>query len=388
MAGPWVLDNGVMPYAWGSVDALGTWARVPNPQRVPQAELWIGSHPKSPSRLLGTDTRLDDHLRAHPEALGPEVARRYGALPFLLKVLAAERPLSIQCHPNATQAAAGFEAEQRSGSPLNAPNRNYRDPHPKPELLVALTPFRALEGFRAPEAIDANLAQVGLDALRPAFRAGCRPGLEAWLSLPPAAVRNAARACRGAVEAPLSTVAELVDAFEDDPGVLGPLILNEVRLEPGEGLFLGPGRLHAHLRGVGVEIMGNSDNVLRGGLTPKHVDLPELLKTVLPDPSAPARVKPRPVEGGWLRYLTPTREFELELLDRAEGHGPRHADRAEILFALQQPATLHLGPQSLPVSPPSAVFLPAGSGPYRLETPSMAVRASIPLELDRPEPTG
>jgi len=286
-----LLRNPIREYAWGSRTALAELLGQPSPSAQPQAELWMGAHP-----VAASDVRCDSHwvplgdwIRRDPEAvLGPEVARRFaGELPFLLKVLAAAQPLSLQAHPDAARARAGFERENAAGIALDAPQRCYRDPSPKPELVCALTPFAALCGFRP---IDDIVAQVdGLRArhlaglMEPLRRDRSRENLRGFYrGLMELAASEAAEAVAEAVEAAASGygdpevrswLRELGEAHPGDPGVLSPLFLNLLELRPGEALFLPAGELHAYLRGTAVEIMASSDNVLRGGMTEKHVDV-------------------------------------------------------------------------------------------------------------------
>jgi mannose-6-phosphate isomerase len=339
-----VLDNPVRPYAWGSRTAIPELLGVP-PSGQPQAELWMGAHQAGPSTAVsgGRPGSLLARIEADPVAeLGEDVAAEFGPrLPFLLKVIAADAPLSMQAHPDAARAVEGFVEENARGIPLDAPERNYRDTSHKPELLVALGPIDALCGFRAvPETVrllDAlvscaaeaparSLEAKAATAMRPHLAAlrtrpdqdGLREVVTGLLTLPAerrsglvSAVAAACRRCAGLAgesagasgvggtfAAELRTAAELADAYPDDVGVVTALLLNLVHLEPGEAIFLPPGNLHAYLRGFAVEIMANSDNVLRLGLTPKHVDVPELLR-VLDVVAGPVWMpRPRPAGPG------------------------------------------------------------------------------------------
>lgn len=251
----------VQHYAWGSETAIPELLGV-EPDGQPWAELWIGDHPRLPSTVVSTGEPLDADL------------------PFLLKVLAAAKPLSIQTHPSLDRAIEGFAAEDAAGVALDAPHRTYRDPNHKPELICALTPFDALVGFRAPADIVADYADVA--PLAPMLeRLGATDALQTtveWLlRMPDAEVAALVDAVVPVVE----LAALLHSFFPHDRGVLVGLLLHRVELQPGEAVFLGAGNLHAYLSGVGVEIMANSDNVIRGGLTPKHIDVEELLDVVL-----------------------------------------------------------------------------------------------------------
>ena len=331
-----LLTNPVRAYAWGSRTVIAELLGRPVPSPHPEAELWLGAHPGDPSHLA-TGKSLVEAISADPEGqLGPERARRWQeTLPFLLKVLAADQPLSLQAHPSLAQARAGFAAEESAGLPRDAPDRNYRDANHKPELICALTPFAALVGFRAPahtvdllRALDvpAIAAHVELLAAQP-DAAGLRALFTTWITLPqgrlselvPAVADGAVRlAGGGRWQEVARSVLELAERYPGDAGVLAALLLNRVTLAPGEALYLPAGNLHMYLSGAGVELMANSDNVLRGGLTPKHVDVPELLR-VLDFDAEPPPVLTGVAEGAWVRYDTPAEEF---LLRRFAGDGP------------------------------------------------------------------
>ncbi|MFF5483740.1 mannose-6-phosphate isomerase, class I, partial [Streptomyces sp. NPDC012935] len=284
------LDNTVRPYAWGSTTALPALLGV-EPTGEPQAEMWMGAHPGAPSRTArGT---LVEVIEADPEReLGAATVAKFGPrLPFLLKLLAAGAPLSLQVHPDLAQAKQGYEDEERRGIPVDAGHRNYKDANHKPELICALTEFDGLCGFRDPLRAAALLDALGVDSLKPYVdllharpeEAALREVLTAILTADRDAmahtVAEAAAACDrlGGEHAPYAGIAH---HYPGDPGVIAAMLLNHVRLQPGEALFLGAGIPHAYLNGLGVEIMANSDNVLRCGLTPKHVDVPELLRIV------------------------------------------------------------------------------------------------------------
>ncbi len=298
----------------------------------------MGAHPGDSSRLVrpdGSEVSLLHLLEAEPwQQLGQACTDRWGnRLPFLMKVLAADEPLSLQAHPSAEQAAAGFAAEEASGLPRNAPSRNYPDPTAKPELICALTEFHALAGFRDANRTVRLLHELDVPALRPHTgllaaqpdHDGLRALFTTWITLPEhvlhdvmpelldACVRHVRE--RGEFAPECRTVLELGEAYPNDAGVLASLLLNRLVLQPGEAIFLRAGNLHAYLRGTGVEILANSDNILRCGLTPKHVDVPELLK-VLDFSCGDMRILPGAAQGPNLTsYRTPAEEFALSRVD-------------------------------------------------------------------------
>ncbi|MFF5789132.1 mannose-6-phosphate isomerase, class I [Streptomyces sp. NPDC012693] len=337
-----LLLNTVQPYDWGSVTALPRLMGTP-PTGEPQAELWMGAHPAAPSRVRRADRTLplDRVIAADPLAeLGAATLRRFGPrLPFLLKLLAADAPLSVQVHPDPAQARAGHAREDALGVPPDAPHRTYRDAHHKPEMIVALTRFRGLCGFRAPRQCADLLDALDVPALRP--YAGTLRALPetralaevftAFLRPPVGLVGAVTEAVEAAASRPgprreeLAAYATVARAHPGDPGLLAALMLRLVVLEPGEALFLGPGIPHAYLSGLGVEIMASSDNVLRCGLTAKHVDVAELL-TVVRFTATPTSVLTPRGEDGEEVYPAPVDDFRLSRFAlRADGPARRLA---------------------------------------------------------------
>lgn len=333
-----LLRNAVRPYAWGSRTTIAELLGQPVPAPHPQAELWMGSHPGDPSVLVGSDQTLLERIDADPEGeLGAATARRWGGrLPFLIKILAAEEPLSMQAHPSAEQAADGWAREEAQGIARDAAERNYPDPTAKPELVCALSEFHALAGFRDPhrtvELLDAVRtpglsAHIDLLAGQPDGD-GLRALFTTWITLPQTSLHNLMPdlldACvrhvkdHGEFALECRTVLELAERYPGDAGVLAALLLNRLVLGPGEAIYLPAGNLHAYLHGTAVEILANSDNILRGGLTPKHVDVPELLRVL------DFRFGETPVSTGDARgrervYRTDAPEFELSRVDWADG---------------------------------------------------------------------
>lgn len=306
----------------------------------------MGAHPAAPSLLLEPVAELSDLaqlIASDPlRHLGADVAAWFSELPFLFKVLSAERPLSLQAHPDSAQARAGFEREERAGIPVDARERIYKDPRHKPELIQALSPFAALSGFRSHEqslrCLEAFGVAEGDDELRSSvrrFAAGGEDALrtlfEALLSLSPQIVARAIERAvdRGARPHELDPesaamapwVSELAELHPSDPGVLAALLLNLVVLQPGEAIFLPAGNLHAYLRGTGLELMASSDNVLRGGLTPKHVDVAELCRVLRFSPYRPEILHgaERAGEPSSRHFEPGVTEFALTLTDVREG---------------------------------------------------------------------
>jgi mannose-6-phosphate isomerase len=401
------LINPVQEYAWGSTTAIPGLLGLANPEGRPQAELWMGAHPRGPSlvEMEGRRISLAELIASDPEAvLGSETAARFGAgLPFLFKVLAAAEPLSIQAHPNKEQARDGFSRENEEGIPLDAFQRSYRDAFHKPEILCALTPFWALKGFRpAAEILDlcAGLGPVGLEGelelLRTSGDAGLKPFFAALMSLPAGrrerACAEAAARCKEpslradpSARAEWTWIARLHDLYPEDSGILSPLYLNLVRLAPGEAVFLPAGELHAYLEGTGIELMANSDNVLRGGLTPKHVDVPELLRILRFAPASAARQERRPGGPGETVYLSPAREFRLSRLTLPppggagyQTGGPRSA---EILLCTRGKAFIRAqgATDGLLIRQGESVLIAADLPDYTLRGEADFYKAAVPL---------
>ncbi|MGH3930743.1 MAG: mannose-6-phosphate isomerase, class I [Pseudonocardiaceae bacterium] len=405
-----LLRNVVRPYAWGSRTAIAELLGGPVPAPHPQAELWLGAHPADPSVLVhadGAQTSLLEALHTDPDRhLGARCAEHWGKrLPFLLKVLAAEEPLSLQAHPSAEQAAEGFAREEARGVPRDAPERNYPDASHKPELICALTELHALVGFRDPVGTVELLAALDTPALEP-YRAllaaapdsgGLRTLFTTWITLPQPAVKALLPLTMQACEALLrqgsgndgfravaAEVLALAEAHPGDVGVLAALLLNHVVLGPGEALYLPAGNLHTYLRGTGVEIMANSDNVLRGGLTAKHVDVPELLRVLDFSYGELPVQRGEPVGPQEIAYRTPAEEFRLTRLEWAQGEPTPvllNSRWPQILLCTRGSAELRpLGGRGMTVRRGCSVWLAAA------DPEVMVYPQSEPLQLFRAMP--
>ncbi|ADB30697.1 mannose-6-phosphate isomerase, class I [Kribbella flavida DSM 17836] len=310
------LRTAIRDYAWGSPTAIPELLGV-EPDGSPQAELWMGAHESAPS-VLPSGESLYDAVSARPaETLGAETAERFdGRFPFLAKILAAAQPLSIQAHPSPEQAVDGYRRDEQAGVPRDAADRNYKDSWPKPEILIALEPFDALVGFRPLDrtvALLDALAPTGLAELTDLLRDGkLQDAFAQFMSSDRDTIRPLVaalgEACRqytgDAFAAEVETLDRLSTDFPDDPGVLAALLLNRVTLQRFEAVYLPAGNVHAYLRGTGFEVMANSDNVLRGGLTSKHIDVPELVSVVDFSPLADPVLRGTPAADGVTAYET------------------------------------------------------------------------------------
>ena len=383
-----LLENPVRPYAWGSRTTIADLVGKPVPAPHPEAELWMGAHPGDPSRV--GDTPLVDVLAKDPAGqLGEEIAERWaGRLPFLMKVLAAEEPLSLQAHPSAEQAAEGYAREEKQAIPRDAATRNYPDPTPKPELLCALTEFHALAGFRDPHRTVELLRAVETPGLSPYVellaadpnREGLRALFTTWITLPqpaidallPELLDECVRHVKdhGPFELECRTALELGESYPGDAGVLAALLLNRLVLGPGEAIFLPAGNLHAYLRGTALEVLANSDNVLRGGLTPKHVDVPELLR-VLDFGYGDMTVTTGEPVGARHVYRTTAPEFELSRLEWRDDSAPVRlpGGTPRILVTIDGELTVAAAEEKLVLPRGRAMWIPA-SDPEITLTPA------------------
>lgn len=400
------LIGSIQNYAWGDRSVLAELQGRP-PSATPEAELWLGAHAVAPSMLLDAGCTLAEAIDEDPEAvLGPRVRERFGRFPYLLKVLAAAEPLSIQVHPSLAQAKVGFAREAAAGVGWSSRRRTYRDDNHKPELLCALTRFEAKCGFRPLdrtgliiEALDNSSASRGLAQLRRELATGSDPaqcllGALEWLfRLPVAAtsalvgeVVDAAKAVLADRARPddlagydreLFWLSELDRFHPGDVGVLVALLLNHVVLEPGQAMFLRAGNLHSYLNGAGVELMASSDNVIRGGLTTKHIDVDQLLQVV---DTAPDDAPVQSPAGNCHRFEAPVPDFSLtrlgpDVTTEVTPVGP------EIVLVTNGTAEVRPleGAEPATIGRGESALIAWGDGPYRLSTDADALvwRATV-----------
>lgn len=395
------LTNPVRDYAWGSPTAIPELLGQ-QPTGQPTAELWLGAHPSAPSAagLAGAAKPLDALIAQDPSGmLGEDVLARFGpSLPYLMKVIAADKPLSLQVHPTRERATEAYDAEDRAGVPLDAPDRNYRDRNHKPELVYALTRFEAMCGFRAPrraaellEGLDAPLARaLAADlrsdptsgGIRKAFRHLLEPATRPTADDVAAVAEACCRRLDHGSPSPRAdrTVAVLAEQYPGDPGVVTSLLLNPVTLQPGDAMFVPAGGVHAYLSGLAVEVMASSDNVLRAGLTSKHVDIDELLANVDYVAAPPIRVAPEVFHGATKVFYAPVDDFELSVTSIDDdvphplpGRGPR------VLLCLQGEVTLQdaVG-EALGLARGQSAFVPAGDGPLSVRGHGVVAQADVP----------
>ena len=384
------LKNKVQEYEWGSKTMMS--ALVDNPDGKRFAELWIGVHPKAPSTVSenGKDIRLDRLIQANPDfMLGRSAAKFQNKLPFLMKLLSVENPLSVQVHPDKEQAQAGFARE--SGLPLDSPERNYRDANQKPETICALSDFILLCGFRKPGEIydlfkmtvHRNLKEE-LEFLKKRDIKGFfrtlldfdRVRRKVLLSEFTASVSSRIGLQNEAF--PLSL--EFIERYPDDITALMPLMLNLVKLEPGMALNIPVGRLHTYISGLGIELMADSDNVVRVGLTSKHIDIQEVMNIAVFETDVIVPFKPERDRNGVAVYETGADEFILAEIKVGQTPFVSSRERdTEILFCVDGSLQISFGDApSYDVKRGGSIMIPSGAGSYRLYGDASVFRASVP----------
>lgn len=348
------LQGKVQHYQWGGVQFLPQLLQTPNPGHQPFAEYWLGAHTNAPSTIrMEPAKKLDEYIAANPSLLGPAVADRFGRLPYLFKVLDVKDMLSIQVHPSKTSAEEAFEKENEAGVPLDAAHRNYKDDNHKPELMVALGDFYLLHGFRTPEKLRSILSAVPeLHSLSSYFEGDDYKRLYSFcMEMEQPAVNKLLQPLLDKIiplyqqnkllkEDPHFWAARAALTFNEpgkiDKGIFSIYLLNLVYLKEGEAVFQDAGILHAYLEGQNMEIMANSDNVLRGGLTPKHIDVPELMKHISFHPTIPQVIHGTKNSEYEEVYRSPAPDFELSRFTLHTGNKASfHAGTAEIMIVMK-----------------------------------------------------
>ncbi|MBU9853454.1 mannose-6-phosphate isomerase [Rahnella aceris] len=372
------MHNGVQNYAWGSKDALTKLYGIKDAEGRPMAELWMGAHPKCSSQIensRGESLSLRDQISAGLSAqLGEKVAKRFGELPFLFKVLCADQPLSIQVHPSKSAAEIGYAKENAAGIPLDAAERNYKDPNHKPELVYALTPFQAMNGFRELREIVSLLQPVaGAHPLIASFLTSpdvdhLRTLFAGLLSLEGEDKSRALDVLKSVLDEqqgePWDTIRSISEFYPDDSGLFSPLLLNVITLQPGEGMFLYAETPHAYLKGVSLEVMANSDNVLRAGLTPKYIDIPELLANLKFNARPASELLTTPVvKGAELNFPIPVEDFAFSIHSLSAEPQTLEQDSAAIVFCIEGQSVLVKNNQTLVLNPGESCFLSATESP-------------------------
>jgi len=389
------LENIIQKYHWGSKDFIPKLLNV-EADGNPKAELWMGAHPKAPSNLFynGKKTTLLNIIEYIPDkTLGPEISNRYNSqLPFLFKILSSARPLSIQSHPDLNQAKIGFRKENELEIPITAYNRNYKDSNHKPELMCALTSFEAMCGFQPIENIADRMNHLNLTDLVPIT--------EKFISIQTerafkqmfffimsmsknekkdmvAKVVNTVRKTkpRSKDEALIfNWIEKLSQIYPGDIGVISPLYLNVVKLQPGQALYLEPGTLHAYLQGSGIELMANSDNVLRGGLTSKNVDVVELMKVLKFEHKKTKIILPHKISESESVYETSASEFQLSAINLKNEFCVENVKGPEIILCTEGEAIIN----DTQLKKGESVFISFSEKKYKIKGSGIFYRAVVP----------
>ena len=371
------MKNPIQNYAWGSLTAFAQFYQTPNPDNLPQAEIWMGAHQNGCSELINLTNetlRLDEFINLSPESVLGDAHTTYGELPYLFKVLAAASPLSIQVHPDKLSSEIGFAKENAQGIPLTAANRNFKDPNHKPELVYALTEYRALNGFREFAEIVSLLDGLSIPALESEITQFIQqPNSENLKTLFAASLLVHDAEKQTSIELLLATakqrtelayaeIMRLSQFYPDDMGLFSPLLLNVVVLQPGEAMFLYAKTPHAYLQGVGLEAMASSDNVLRAGLTPKYIDIDALIANVdfVAKPASELLMKPM-VIGPVREYPIPVSDFTFTLVDLSDDVLESETSTALLLFCVEGSANIQSKTGILQLKKGESCFVPAAA---------------------------
>ena len=372
------MENPIKDYPWGSHTAINEFYNISNINDQPQAEMWMGCHPNGSSQLIDAENNkinIDDFINQAPETVLGDAFNKFGELPFLFKVLAADKPLSIQVHPSKIRAEEGYAAENLAGIPVSSPNRNFKDPNHKPELVFAVTPFNALNGFRPFNDIVELFNGLVLAPLQNEI-AGfkklpsgdtLRVLFEALLILEgeakKAAIAELLTYAANQTSLVFETIKQLAAVYPDDMGIFSPLLLNVVKLNPGEAMFLYAETPHAYLQGLALEVMANSDNVLRAGLTPKYIDIDALISNIRFDVTEPENILMQPeVSGNQAKYPIPVQDFSFSILTNESSLNENiHMTSASVLFCEHGQFEVACAQNAVTVEKGESVFVPASA---------------------------
>jgi len=387
----WKLENTIQSYAWGDpvylADLLGL-----DEKQTPRAEMWMGAHPGAPSQISELNTDLFSFIEKNRSfVLGDGNAAQYANLPFLFKVLTAGKALSIQVHPSKKQAETGFFAENNKNIALDAFNRTYKDDNHKPEILCALTPFTAMKGFRQVKDIVRFWADAGLSGTVVFLDKSLADGdLKSFsiglLSLGEVEklllLKTAAKISESKVHSlEAEWVLKLMDMYPGDIAALAPLYLNLYVLKAGQAVYLKAGIMHAYLEGAGIELMANSDNVIRGGLTPKYIDLEEMADVVIFESDEGGVLSSKAGNNEWFVYKTPFREFELSSL-KVDGQAFSQRDEGpQIILCTEGSVTVSSGTESIVMRKGESLIVFASASELSISGKASLYRAGVPSEV-------
>lgn len=370
----WKLHNVIKHYDWGSKTALTQLFNIENTDHLPQAELWMGAHPAGTSIAVtqdGQSIKLNELIAQNPRLiLGEKTAKTYHGLPYLFKILAADSALSIQVHPELSKAKRGFNNENELGIALDSPMRNYKDPNHKPELIYALTPFWAMNGFRPVKQIIELFQQLNIECLEKGLTAFTNTPTEAGLKtffyflltlnddIKQQAISELKNRLIELDGAPFNIIKHLIKQYPNDCGLFSPLILNVIELKPGQAMFLTAQTPHAYLKGSGLEIMANSDNVLRAGLTHKHIDINELLNNTEFKSISPNALLTTPIHHkNKIDFPVPVKDFAFEILHSNTPPTMQLIHSAEIILCIEGEVTLSTKTDLFKIKTGESVFI-------------------------------
>lgn len=384
-----MMNNVIQNYAWGSVDSMQTLFDIANPEQLPQAEMWMGDHPHGCSKIV-TETgeiQLSDFIASNHETILGSLSG-YSHIPFLFKVLAAEKALSVQVHPNKQQAEEGFAREEKSAIAGNANERNYRDANHKPELVFALTQYQAMNGFRDLTAIADDFVILNIISLKEqitdfkkssseaAFAAFFSSVLSLQGEQKEQAIDQLVHYAQQQQASRYKLIVELAEQYPSDIGLFSPLFLHVVMLQPGEAMFLDAGTPHAYIHGTALEIMANSDNVLRAGLTPKHIDVAELIDKTQFTPRKYEQLRLQPhEEHNNKHYPVPVTDFSFSVYKQPQSQRVSVCS-AEIIFAVDaQTSLIHSSGEEIIFNKGQSIFIPAYAKEYCISSSGTVARA-------------
>lgn len=383
------MENQVQKYEWGTKDFISSLLGLKKQDDSPWAELWMGAHSKAPSFLPYLNLTLDKAIKLNPQAfLSKEVADKYNNnLPYLFKVLSSRKPLSIQAHPNLEQAKAGYQKENDLGIDLSDFTRNYKDDNHKPELICALTEFHAMCGFRPAEEIVELFSDLGLTTIFENFASfQNKQDSESWSVLFKEILNASVEKKQQCLEHTIKNIhllkdkytkdwlAKLFDIYPNDIGAISPLFLNTFKLEPGQAVYLQAGFLHAYLQGTGIEIMANSDNVLRGGLTPKNIDVAELT-SILQWKMEKAKIQTYPPKENLIEYKIASQEFSLKRLN-LQGEYKLLNSRPTIILIISGQVEVKCNGETKEINQGQSIFITAQAEEIKLKGQALLFIAS------------
>jgi mannose-6-phosphate isomerase len=396
-----LMKNTIQEYAWGSHTAIADLVGNHSPSTKPQAELWMGAHPKAPSLVKYDDKWLSllELIKQFPaDILGKDVAAKFdNKLPYLFKVLAASKALSIQAHPSIKQAKQGFERENRLKIPLDSPNRNYKDENHKPECICALTPFLALYGFRKISEIISLMEKICLKVLYKELNNLKRqPNSEGMKSFFRSLITINGRIKKQIIEHAITNAQKLSEdnpgfkwminlykEYPDDMGIFAPILLNLISLKPGQAIFLPSGELHAYLDGLGIELMANSDNVLRGGLTKKHIDVPELLNVLNFEETNVNILLSQKDKDCERIYHSMAEEFVLSVISDEKNISYTSPEKRSVEIILCTDGKASITDisinENILLKKGTSVIIPSSVNKYRIEGKATLYKASVPV---------